>query len=98
MTEQLDHMHAPAGSCDSGTCPEHYHADDPIFTNSEARQRLQPRPLEQVSASTTGQASDTTLANEKPETDKRPADVELDCDPEKHGFRRIIRNFTPSYV
>jgi hypothetical protein len=97
MTERPDNGQTPAMSCTNGNCPEHYHAKDPIFTNSEARQR--PRPTEQPSTSSGGQASESTLEPEKDTlTNEKRTDVEVVYDPDDHGFRRIMRNFTPSYV
>jgi hypothetical protein len=93
MAQQLGDKLTPADSCNDGTCPEHFHADDPIFSKTESRQR--PRLVEKPSISSEGHVSDSidgTTANEK-----KPA-VELYDDPDDHGFRRIIRNFTPSYV
>jgi hypothetical protein len=97
MAERLDNGQTAAMSCNDRTCPEHYHAEDPIFTNSEARQR--PRPTEQPSTGSGGQASDSTLEPKKDAlVNEKRTDVELIYDPDDHGFRRIIRNFTPSYV
>jgi hypothetical protein len=99
MTETLEDVPTSTGSCDNGNCPDHYHADDAIFMNSEARQRPRPRLMDQPSTSSGGEASDSTLAPENGslETEKK-IDVEPELDPDDRGFQRIIRNFTPSYV
>jgi hypothetical protein len=93
MTQQLSDMQTPAESCNSGTCPEHFHADDQIFSKTESRQR--PRPVEKQSTRSEGHVSDSTDATL--ENEKKPA-VELQPDPEDHVVRRTIRNFAPSYV
>jgi hypothetical protein len=93
MAEQLSDMPTPAESCNNGACPEHFHADNDIFTKTESRQR--PRPSERPSTRSEGHVSDFTDATL--ESEKKPA-VELYYDPHDHGYRRIIRNFTPSYV
>ena len=93
MAQQLSDEQTPLESCDSGSCPEHFHADDLIFLETESRQR--PRPLEQPSTSSGGHVSDSTDATL--ENEKKPA-VGLQDDPDDRRFRRIIRNFVPSYV
>src|SRR5437588_10853788 len=95
MNQQLNDMQAPAEPCEDGNCPEHFHADELIFSKTESRQR--PRLLEEPSSSSEGHASNSTDATIENENGNEPA-VELYCDPDDHGFRRIIRNFTPSYV
>src|SRR5256885_16477399 len=79
-------MQTPAQMCGNGTCGEHYHADDPIFKKKEA--------MQQSNSDSERQTSNSSLEPEK----KEEAKVELYNDPDDHGFRRIIRNFTPSYV
>src|SRR5277367_3195228 len=96
MTERLSDREISTGTCNNSNCPDHYHAEDPIFTNGETRQR--PQAMTQPSTSSGGQVSDSTL---EPKEGTRPSekkDVEPEYGPDDRGFRRIIRNFTPSYV
>ena len=96
MNQQYHDTHTSELSCSHGICPDHYHEKDPIFVNGESRQRAAPLLLAQPSTSSGGQASAITVENEKVGSQKKRAGVELDFDPDDRGFRRIIRNFTPS--
>jgi tellurite resistance protein TehA-like permease len=97
MTERLSDGEISTGTCNNSNCPDHYHAEDPIFTNGETRQR--PQPMTQPSTSSGEQVSNSTLEPEEGTLPSEKKDVvKPGYGPDDHGFRRIIRNFTPSYV
>jgi hypothetical protein len=99
MAEPLSDRETSTGTCNNNNCSDHYHAQDPIFTNGETRQRPPARPMEQPSTISEGQASDPTLVPEKGTfQSEKEGGSEPEYNPDDHGFRRIIRNFTPSYV
>ena len=87
--------------CAHGDCEEHYHAHDPIFTVGETQQQSQVQLLTQRTTTTTSEGHSTeSTDNSKTATEKirRKQEPIQPCDdPADHGFRRIIRNFTPSY-
>jgi hypothetical protein len=81
-------MEATDPLCNKETCIQHYHSDDTLFTSVEAP----PPPWQQLSANPDGEISKATVEN------KIDPEPEMYNDPDSHGFRRIIRSFTPSYV
>lgn len=100
-------MEASSRSCENGdgdgNCTLHYHSEDPIFTASSPRLSSQTQLLKQRSASSTKDRPSSLPANHE-SNNGHPAPMQKqdatlpECDPDDRGLRRIIRNFTPSYV
>lgn len=66
--------------------------------NDESRQHSQARLIEQQGAGSEGQVLNPSDSHEKDSREaQRNQAVALNHDPDEHGFRRIIRNFTPSW-
>ena len=88
-----------SGTDASGSCPNHYHAQDPIFKPdaSNPRSTSQTRLVNQNGDSISS-GHDETSATAKTQAQQQPATPMADCDPDDRGFKRIVRNFTPSYV
>ena len=90
-------MDVLTSGCDSGDCEQHFHAEeDTVFATR--RQSTAVVPAEQASSSSEGpmsithsQAKNDTVAEANPSS-SAPEEHGLD----ERGFRRIIRNFTPS--
>ena len=98
-------MRASVEDCANGACEEHYHAHDPIFTTGATQQQQQSQTQllqQQQSATSNNNRQDSDLTIEQPvkvDVDPRKKGQEVAppaYDPQDHGFRRIIRNFTPS--
>lgn len=86
-------------TCDATDCQNHYHLQDPIFVDEGARQESQARLVEQQSTSSKGLVPDKSTNPEQVfVAAEQKQDVVQNYDPDDRGFRRIIRNFTPSYV
>ena len=88
-------------ACDQENCQLHFHLErqEPAFTNGLSRQQAQTHKLEtQNEIKSEEHVSDATLSNQKESTAKEEtkSDLAPEYDPEDHGYRRIIRNFTPS--
>ena len=89
-------MEVSTSGCDGGDCEQHFHAgEDPVFAHR--REATTVVPAEQASSSSEGpmsithsQAKNETVAKANPSS--APEEHGLD----ERGFRRIIRNFTPS--
>src|SRR5436190_654315 len=98
MAKRPDDAETSTGTCNNSNCPDHYHADDDAFVSGKTRQRPQARPMDQPSTSSGGQASDSTIRPENTSTrqGEEKSAMEPEYDPDDHGLRRIIRNFTPS--
>lgn len=82
-----------SSSCEGENCEYHYHGDTLVGQQSQA-QLVQRRTAESKV-----HEPDSTVDHEKSSNsadNQHRADIQYD--PEDHGFRRIIRNFTPSCV
>jgi hypothetical protein len=83
----------------NGSCLSHYHAQDPIFVDSASRQRSEARPVEQPRMSPERIVSNSSVSHEEGNRDvEKTRDVVSGHDSDDHAFRKIIRNFTPSYA
>ena len=88
----------------NGVCTLHYHAQDPIFTGNNSDPSSQTQLLKQRNGSSPARRASSSSANREAgavdsRTKVQKKEVEqIDCDPSDRGFRRIVRNFTPSYV
>jgi hypothetical protein len=92
-------MESSTNICNNGSCEDHYHAQDPIFVDGASRQRSEARPVEQPMVSPERLVSNSSVSHEAGTRDvERTQDVVSGRDSDDHGFRRIIRNFTPSYA
>ena len=74
-------------ACVNEECENHFHAYDPIFTVGGTKQQSQTQLLQQQNS-----PSEAAVNAEKKQEDAQTYDRD------DHGFRRIIRNFTPSYA
>jgi hypothetical protein len=99
MTERLGDREISTGTCNNSNCPDHYHAEDPIFTNGETRQRPQAQLTTGSSKSSGRQVSDSALEWEDGTLpSEKKGVIEPEHGPDDREFRRIIKNFAPSYV
>ena len=83
-------MDAATSNCESGDCEQHFHAQDPVFATKVATVAV-PAEEEQSSSSegqVTAKGGAITEANSSSSVPEHGV--------EERGFRRIIRNFTPS--
>lgn len=72
-------------------CPLHFHDEDPSYLADPP----QARPNDDLEL---GSGSISTGSVIKKEATQKPQNAQLPVDKRDVGFRRIIRNFTPSYV
>lgn len=72
-------------------CPLHFHDEDPTYLVDPPQTRLND-DLE------LGSGSISTGSVIKKEAAQKPQNAQHPIDKRDVGFRRIIRNFTPSYV
>ena len=90
-------MDVSTSGCEGRDCEQHFHAQDPVFAPSTGmrRQSAAAVPSEQRSSSTEGQMS---ISNEKDIAvdEANPSSSAPEHGLDERGFRRIIRNFTPS--
>lgn len=92
-------MESSTHNCNNGRCLDHYHAQDPIFVDSASRPRSEARPVEQRRTSPERLVSNSSGSHEAGTKDvEKPQDMVSGRNPDDHGFRRIILNFTPSYA
>ena len=91
-------MAASGDICANGDCEEHYHTHDPIFTVDETQKQSQVQLLPQRTTTSEGHPTESigNTSNGTEDTRRKQESIPV-CDPADHGFRRIIRNFTPSY-
>ena len=83
-------------ACNNGNCPLHFHVQD--LTDLEGKTGQQPHAQpEQQSTLSEEQPSELTISHEKGTMDvRRKPVVTSEYGLDNRGFRRIIKNFTPS--
>ena len=92
-------MGTSAETCTNGACEDHYHAHDPVFASGATQQQSQTQLVQQQSTASERQDSDLIIDPVKVNVDSKKEQGGVPAyDPNDHVFRRIIRNFTPSYV
>jgi hypothetical protein len=83
-------------SCNTSNCPLHFHAHDTIFVDEGNPQVSAALPEENRAVSSERQTPESAVSSQKRTIEGgRQGDGNHDI-LEVHGFRRIIRNFTPS--
>ena len=73
-------------------------SQDPEFRTPEAHQQHEPGPALEQSTTTSHHNLHHAVILESSTKAEGKHDLYPDYDPPDHGFRRIMRNFTPSYV
>ena len=93
-------MAASDDTCADGNCEMHFHAQESIeadVRNRQQTQHSQAQLLQQPGIASEEAISDQNRNHGKAVTGKvNRRSVGLACDPNDRGFRRIVRNFTPS--
>lgn len=91
MTSNPVDMEESESTCKPLNCPDHFHANDSMFSNEEHTGVSPGRLEEQQTASSGTNTSESALG-------PKPKVIENDHnnDPKDAGFGRIVRNFTPS--
>ncbi len=90
-------MEIPSSACEKDNCSDHYHLNDPVFQGNDSRQQSQAPLVQRRTAD-----SQPNLSKAESDDLEREGGAKLtkvvshEYDPDDHGFRRIIRNFTPS--
>lgn len=85
----LDQMSDLSCSGKSHNCPSHFHDDDPEYWTSKAL----------INASNEPEASRATASERQvTEESKAATSAQTQSNKQDAGLRRVIRNFTPSYV
>jgi len=84
-----------AQTCDTPDCPLHFHAHDSIFVSKDGP-KLEPALREEQQDSTSRVLEPAVTPKKITEDGGQKRSVDVKKSPEEHGFRRIIRNFTPS--
>ncbi len=93
---EMEHTTSTGNNGDS-PMPDHLH--DPLFVTGATRQRPVENLIQHPSTSLEGPMSDEAVDLEKHTEDTLESHVNgPESDPDDRRFRRIIRNFTPSYV
>lgn len=77
-------------SRDSSNCPLHFHDEDPIYLSEAIPKHVNNDMEAALSSTMTGSVTSREAAKTQ---NAPPSSAKGDT-----GFRRIIRNFTPSYV
>lgn len=89
-------MEEPTSTCSPHDCPLHFHASDPVFVKEDIASVAQSLSEEQHTVTNRQHTSAGTVSPKKRTTDEEQ-DGGVDLGSTKDlGFRRIIRNFTPS--
>jgi hypothetical protein len=84
-------------SCNTPNCPLHFHAYDAIFVDEGNPQDSEVLLEENRAVSPERQTPESTVNSQKRTIEGgQQGDVNHEYILEEHGFRRIIRNFTPS--
>ena len=83
--------------CEGGGCEGHYHMDEPMFVEDEKRSLSEATLISQNKTYTQDPAAGVGPGLEAAQ-ETGPSTPAPDHDKNDRGFRRIIRNFTPSYV
>ena len=83
-------------TCNGNDCPEHFHTENSIFLDNGTHQQSQIGLLDQRRTNSEGNMTETTVNYDKGSVDTKAKTIEPAYDPNDRGFRRIIRNFTPS--
>ena len=90
------------GNCDTPTCDLHFHTSNTILSKEETGETLTSRqlPPEEQNAESTGRDVGEPSSGPRkviPTSNKvQNGGIDTKYDPRDYGFRRIIRNFTPS--
>ena len=85
-------MAVSTSGCDSADCDQHFHAQDPVF--APRRQSAAGLLAEQRSSSS--EEGQTSAKGSAAVVEANPSSAAAEHGFEERGFRRIIRNFTPS--
>lgn len=89
-------MPTSANTCNYGNCTDHFHTEGRIFVDGASQQRSGAPPVEQ--STSIDHVSNTNVSHEGTIDVKGKQGVTPEYDPNDRGWRRIIRNFTPSSV
>ena len=93
-------MEASPSMCSDGACARHFHEEDPVYVYMGNQQQSPMSVANEPSTSLDGEVTESSISPKKDtwEAEKKQSAGTTDQSSVDHGFQRIIRNFTPSYV
>lgn len=94
----MANMPTSSSTCDDSSCSDHVHTERLILMDGVSQQRSRAQPVEQRGITSIDHILNTKVSQEGTIDVKDKQGVAPEYDLNDRGWRRIVRNFTPSSV